>query len=88
MFDFKGFKDWIPIFKGGKVIDSQGKENDGDKLINKAIETFNPEEHEPSLVIGHPKDNAPAYGWVESLKKAGDVLYAKFKDVVPGLRSL
>jgi hypothetical protein len=27
-------------------------------------------------VIGHPKSNAPAYGWIEKLKRVGDTLYA------------
>ncbi|MFZ5998059.1 MAG: hypothetical protein ACOYW7_11325, partial [Nitrospirota bacterium] len=35
------------------------------------------------IVIGHPKDNAPAYGWVEALKREGETLYMKMKDVVP-----
>lgn len=90
--DFAGFEDWIPIFSGGKQIDSQGNEHDGDSLIDKAIESFKPEYHEPALVIGHPKDNSPAFGWVENLKteiqkikNVGPVkiLYAKFKQVIP-----
>jgi hypothetical protein len=38
------------------------------------------------VVVGHPKDNAPAYGWVESLKRDGEVLWAKLKDIVPEFR--
>lgn len=83
MKDSKGFDDWIPIFKGGKQIDGQGREHDGDKLIKKAIETFDLEEHEPPVCVGHPQNNAPAFGWVQGLKKAGNILYAKFKAVVP-----
>jgi len=88
MKDFKGFDDWIPIFKGGKQTDSQGRRHDGDKIIDKAIETFDPNYHEPPLVIGHPKDNAPAFGWVAGLEKVGDVLYAKMKDVAGGFKDL
>jgi len=86
--DFKGFDDWIEIFRGGKQVDSQGREHDGDAIIEKAIATFNTNDHEPPVVIGHPKDNAPAYGWVEALMKSGNVLYAKFKNVVPGFADL
>jgi hypothetical protein len=39
--------------------------------------------HEAPIVIGHPKDNAPAFGWVDSLKREGDILYAKLKNLVP-----
>jgi len=84
---FKGFNDWIEIFRGGKQTDSRGKEHNGDELIQKAVETFDPGTHEPPLVLGHPKDDAPAYGWVEGLKTivrdGVTVLLARFKDVVP-----
>jgi len=85
--DFKGLDDWIEIFKGGKQIDSQGREHNGDEIIDRAIETFDTAEHEPPVVIGHPKDNAPAFGWIEDLKshfKGGvKVLLAKLKQVAP-----
>lgn len=85
---FKGFNDWVEIFRGGKQTDSEGKEHDGNTLIQKAIDTFDTAYHEPPLVIGHPKHDDPAYGWVRELKKdttnETSVLLAKFKDVVPG----
>ena len=88
----KGFEGWIPIFQGGVQVDSQGNQHDGYELIEKAIETFDPAIHEPPIVIGHPKDNTPAYGWVESLKKGVHngigVLLAKFKQVNPNFEEL
>ena len=86
--DFKGFDDWIEIFKGGKQIDSQGREHDGDVVIEKALATFDAATHEPPLVIGHPRTNAPAYGWVQAVKKVGNTLLAKFKDVVPEFEAI
>lgn len=83
MKSFAGFDDWIEIFKGGNQTDSNGITHDGDALIDNAIKTFDLSQHEPPLVAGHPKDNAPAYGWVSELKKTGSSLFAKFKDVVP-----
>ena len=89
---FKGFDDWIEIFRGGEQVDSTGKKHDGDKIIDNAIVTFDPEVHEPPLVVGHPKDNAPAFAWVEGLKEAvkdgTKVLFAKFKQVVPEFEDL
>ena len=96
MKDFAGFEDWVPIFQGGKQVDSQGIEHDGDELIDKAVESFSPGYHEPPVVVGHPKDNSPAFGWVEGVKKAAqqlkdgttvNMLMAKFKDVVPEFAS-
>lgn len=85
--NFKGFDEWIEIFRGGKVVDSKGREHDGDALIEKAVATFDTAKHEPPVVIGHPQDNAPAFGWVEGLKKEVqdgiNLLMAKFKQVQP-----
>ncbi len=85
--NFKGFGDWIEVFKGGRQVDSEGREHDGDQVIDMAVATFDPDEHEPPVVVGHPKEDAPAFAWVENLKteiKNGTkVLFAKFRDVVP-----
>lgn len=87
MLHFNGFGDWIEIFRGGKQADSEGREHDGDALIERAVTGFNAAEHEPPIVIGHPKDNAPAYGWVEglrsSVKDGVKVLLMKAREVVP-----
>lgn len=83
--EFVMTNEWIEIFKGGKQIDSGGVEHDGDALIDNAVRLFNAKEHEPPVVIGHPKDNHPAWGWVEGLRSknvnGAKVLEAKFKDV-------
>lgn len=84
---FKGLNDWVEIFMGGKQIDSEGREHDGDAMIDKAVATFDPGQHEPPAVIGHPEENAPAYAWVEDLattfRDGVKILLAKFKQVVP-----
>ena len=78
--EFKGFDDWIEIFRAGSQTDSSGKtikfsHDDLDSII---------ESHEPApIVVGHPKDNAPAYGWSKELKRKGDILLGKFSDINP-----
>lgn len=85
--DGKGFDGWVEIFKGGKQVDSVGREHDGDAVIDRAMATFNAAEHEPPAVIGHPALNAPAYGWVNDIKKdvvdGTNRLFAQFHQVVP-----
>lgn len=88
MITFKGFDDWIPVFQGGSQTDSMGRVQDGTALIDKAVSTFNAARHEPPVVIGHPKENGPAFGWVEGLKKQGDLLLAKFKQVEPAFADM
>jgi hypothetical protein len=39
-------------------------------------------------VLGHPENDAPAFGWVEGLKREGNVLFAKLKQVSPQLDQL
>lgn len=75
----------IEVFKTGTWTDSAGNartwtDADLDEIVRKYNEQS---EHEAPLVIGHPKDNAPAYGWVERLERKGSTLYAKLKDLVP-----
>jgi len=90
--DFKGFNDWVEIFRGGRQTDSNGRTHDGNQLIRRAVRSFNTADHEPPLVVGHPKENAPAFGWVEKLKAATNggtsVLMGKFKQVVPEFAAL
>ena len=45
--------------------------------------TYDPDRRDAPLCIGHPKDNAPAFGWVEKLKHEGAKLFATFAHV-PG----
>ncbi len=74
----------IAVFKAGEHIDSAGNKRTWDKedLDTIAEKYNNQDKHEAPVVIGHPKDDAPAYGWVDSLRRDGDTLYAKIKPTV------
>ena len=75
-------KNWIEIFRVGRHTDAAGNTREwteGD--LQKIVDKYNPEEHEAPVVIGHPKDNAPAFAWVEGLKLQGGKLYMKMKQV-------
>jgi hypothetical protein len=76
--------EWIAVFKTGRHTDSTGNERDwSEKDLDTIVAKYNPAEHEAPVVIGHPKNTAPAWGWVEALKRQGEILYAKLKDLVP-----
>ena len=76
--------DWIQVFRTGKHIDASGQEKEwGKGDLDRIVNSYNPQGHEAPVVIGHPEENAPAYGWVEALKREGEVLYAKLKNLVP-----
>ncbi|MDN3515359.1 MAG: hypothetical protein NG747_13305 [Candidatus Brocadia sp.] len=75
---------WIPVFKTGTHTDSSGNKKTWTEAdLDKIAASYHPAGHEAPVVIGHPKDNSPAFGWVEGLKRDGNILYAKFKDLVP-----
>lgn len=78
---FKGFDDFIEIFEGGEQTDSRGNTKTwSESELDSIIANFNKETSAPA-VVGHPKHDAPAYGWVESLKREGLKLYAKFHQI-------
>lgn len=80
---------WIKIFKVGTHKDSRGRERTWTAAdLDRMVQAYNPADHEAPVVIGSPKDTDPAYGWVESLKRVGDHLMAKFKQVVPEFASM
>lgn len=75
---------WIAIFRTGTHTDSSGRPREFTKEdLDRMVEKYVPSSHEAPVVIGHPKDNAPAFGWVETIKREGEILYARLKDLVP-----
>jgi hypothetical protein len=78
---------WIDIFKGGIQTAKDGQTHDGDRLIETAVGAFDPAQYEAPAVVGHPSENAPAFGWVEAVRKIRRdgvlVLQARFRDVYP-----
>jgi len=73
----------IEVFKAGTHTAMNGKTATWTNADLKAIaDRYNGQkEHEAPVVVGHPKDNDPAYGWVESLEAVGDTLFANLKDL-------
>lgn len=69
---------WIEVFKIGSHTDSGGFTRDWTlKDLEKIASSYNPQEHEAPIVIGHPEMDSPAYGWIEALKVEGEKLLAK-----------
>jgi len=51
--------------------------------LDRIVAGYDPTAHEAPVVLGHPKDNAPAFGWVGELKRDGKKLLAQFRQLVP-----
>jgi hypothetical protein len=69
------------IFKPGKHTSAGGATLDfSEDMLRAAVAAYDPALHEAPIVVGHPKDNHPAFGWVKSLQFGEDGLV----NVVPG----
>ncbi len=56
------------IFKPGKHTASSGATLDfSEDQLRAAVTAYDPALHEAPIVVGHPRDNGPAYGWIKSL---------------------
>lgn len=73
---------WIEVFRAG---DYGAKGNYSAADLDALVSNYDPAKHEAPLVLGHPQHDAPAMGWVESLKRVGNVLMAKLRQVQPQL---
>lgn len=85
---FKGLADWIEVFRAGTHTDSKGRsctftEGDLDQMVSNLALGAAP------AVLGHPKHNDPAYGWVnaDGAKREGASLYVKFSDINPAFEA-
>jgi len=71
---------WLELFCSGDYGD---KGNFGTADLDQIVRNFDPSFHEAPVVIGHPQHDAPAYAWVDSLKRNGEKLMGKLKEVDP-----
>jgi hypothetical protein len=72
---------WVQIMRAGTHRDNEGVERRIDSaFLDSVVANFDAEEHEPPAVIGHPEMDAPAFGYVNKLRRKGDLLEAQFSD--------
>jgi len=77
---------WIEIFRAGKHTDSNGIEHvytDAD--IERTAALYKERKVDAPLVLGHPKGNGPAHGWIADLKADAGKLLMQAKDVTSDL---
>ena len=73
----------IEVFRAGKQTSSSGSVKTWTKSdLDTIVKKYNEGSHEAPLVIGHPKTDDPAFGWVKSLKRKGNVLFAELDQVI------
>ena len=70
---------WIDLFRAG---DHGSKGMFTQEDVQQIADNYKTEFHEAPAVIGHPANDAPAYGWWEKVRRVGDLLQGKLKDDV------
>lgn len=72
----------VEVFKSGTHTDSSGQTHTfSDADLDAMVAAYDPDQHEAPVVIGHPKDNTPAYGWVKNLVRKGHSLFAELGEL-------
>ena len=70
------------IFRAGTCTDNSGRTiTITPEQVAAIASHYSPDKHEAPIVVGHPSTNAPAYGWVGSLKAENGTLFADFAQV-------
>ncbi|MTI11780.1 hypothetical protein, partial [Sansalvadorimonas verongulae] len=79
----------IHIFKAGEHTDSKGTAAEFTESILKAsADAYDPKQHEAPIVVGHPKSNGPAWGWITDVQFSEEGLTANPDQVDPEFEEL
>lgn len=73
----------LPLARPGQFTDMNGvavQFSEADLVA--AAQAYDPALHEAPVVIGHPKDTAPAYGWIQALEFGEGSLVAEAHNTV------
>jgi hypothetical protein len=74
----------IEIFRSGRHTAMSGEAvSFSDTDLDAIASSYDPAVHEAPIVIGHPTDNAPAFGWVKDLARKGETLEAGAEQLDP-----
>jgi len=74
----------VHIFRPGRhrAIDGQTLEF-SESDLDAMVAAYDPKLHQAPVVIGHPAMDAPAYGWVKSIRRVADGIEAEFSRLNP-----
>lgn len=79
----------IEIFKPGNHTSNSGATVSFSAAdLRQIAATYDPGAYDAPVVVGHPSDNAPAYGWVKGLRFDGQALKAELDKVDPAFAEL
>ena len=76
--------DRIPFFRAGTHTTTSGHDlSFSEAEVAQVAEAYDPDVHEAPIVVGHPSDDDPAYGWAEDVEAQDGLLAATPRKVEP-----
>jgi len=79
----------IHIFKSGKHTSMEGAAiSFSDEIVSQVADNYDPQVSEAPLVIGHPKTEDEAYGWVKSVQFEDGGLFAEADQIDPAFSEM
>lgn len=79
----------VPIFRPGKHVAASGAALEFTEAnLAATIAAYDPAVHEAPIVVGHPRDNGPAYGWVTGLDFSDGEMHADLGQVDPAFAEM
>lgn len=74
---------WFDILRTGTFRDSEGREHTFSPAdLDRIVSMYSSPAREAPIVVGHPRTDSPAWGWVDKLRRVGDRLQALPKQLV------
>ena len=79
----------LHIFRAGRHTASCGTTLSFDEsALQASVAAYDPALHEAPIVVGHPRDNGPAFGWIKGLSFSDGNLHAEPHQVNPDFEAL
>ena len=79
----------LHIFRAGRHTAQSGQSFEFSEAdVGAVAAAYDPGLHEAPIVVGHPRTDAPAYGWVKSLRAEGAELFAEPAQVEPAFAEM
>lgn len=77
---------WIDVCRAGTWRDMAGREVGIDEArLDRIVAAHGAGDPAP-VVVGHPETDAPAFAWIDGLRRSGDRLQARLRDIAPAFR--
>jgi len=67
----------IEVFQAGQIPELN------EAVMREVVDNYDPSEQEAPLVLGHPADNQPAFGWIKQVFTKGKRMFAAVDEIDP-----